>query len=79
MCTKSVAERLQIKGDRRLAVIAAPAGLDAVIGATAARANPGDADIALLFVTDRPGFESRIAAVLAALRDDAILWIAYPN
>lgn len=79
MSDKSIAERLQVKRDRRLAVIDAPGDLDAMIGATDARAAPEDADVVLLFVPDRARFSARLDALLPVLAPTAILWLAYPK
>ena len=77
MAGKSVAEKLQVKGPRRLAVVNAPKGLDDLIAGT--RAPLAEAEVALLFVRDRAGLLASLAADMPALRQDAILWIAYPK
>jgi hypothetical protein len=79
MSVKPVAERLQVKGDRRLAVIGAPAELDTVIGANHARADLLDAEVALLFVRDRHALQTKFPAILRQLQQSAILWVAYPK
>ncbi|MBO9624262.1 MAG: hypothetical protein J7500_16250 [Sphingomonas sp.] len=79
MSEKPVAERLQIKGARRLAVVDAPAGLEAIVGAADARAGAQEAEVVLLFVSDRVALDARLPPLLAEARDDAILWIAYPK
>lgn len=77
MAERSIAEKLQVKGTRRLAVLDAPAGLDAEIGG--ARAPLAEAEVALLFVRDKAGLLASMAANLPLVRTDAILWIAYPK
>ncbi len=79
MSDKPVAERLQVKGARRLAVIAAPAGLDSVVGAPDARADAAEADVVLLVVADRARFDAELPPLLGKMRKDAILWVAYPK
>ena len=79
MSDKPVAERLQVKNGRRLAVLGAPAGLDGTIGAHEARADVAEADVVLLFVADRAHFDAAVPAVLAKASRTAILWIAYPK
>ena len=75
MSDKPVAERLQVKGARQLAVLNAPLELDGAIGVTGARADAAEADVVLLFTADRTRFD----AALAKIRKDAILWVAYPK
>jgi hypothetical protein len=79
MSDKPVAERLQVKGERRLAVIGAPAAVDALIGARKARAVATDAEVVLLFTPDRAGFDAKLPPALKKMRPDAILWVAYPK
>jgi len=79
MSDKPLAERLQVKGARRLAVIGAPAGLDSAVGVPEARADAAQADVVLLFTADRARFEAELPPLLARMRKDAILWVAYPK
>ena len=79
MSDKPVAERLQVKGERRLCVIGASAALDKLIGAKKARADVGQADVVLLFVPDRAGLDARLPALLKTMSKTAILWVAYPK
>ena len=79
MSDKPVAERLQVKGARRLAVLNAPADLDGAIGVPGARTEPAQADVVLLFTADRPRFDGDLPPLLATMRKDAILWVAYPK
>jgi hypothetical protein len=76
---KPVAERLQVKGERRLAVVGASAALEKTVGAAKARADLARADVVLLFASDRAGLEARLPDVLENVQDAAILWIAYPK
>lgn len=79
MSDKPVAERLQVKGERRLAVIGAPAAVDKLVGAKKARADVTDAEVVLLFTPDRKSFEAQLTALLGKMPKTAILWVAYPK
>ncbi len=79
MSEKSVAERLQVKGIRRLAVLGASPDLDRGIGLPEARADIAQADVVLLVVRDRAGLEADLPNVLAAASAAAIIWVAYPK
>ncbi|HEX4027739.1 MAG TPA: hypothetical protein VHX18_08965 [Rhizomicrobium sp.] len=79
MSDKPVAERLQVKGERRLAVIGAPAGMDKRIGVQKARADVAEADVVLLFTPSRAAFDAGLPAVLKKMSKTAILWVAYPK
>jgi hypothetical protein len=75
MSDKPLAERLQVKADRRLAVLHVPAGL--AIDAPAAPLEA--AEVVLLFAPDRAALDAALPGVVEAARRDAILWIAYPK
>ena len=79
MSDKPVAERLQVKGERRLAVIGASATLEKTVGAEKARADLAKADVVLLFAADRAGLDARLPEVLKKMQEAAILWVAYPK
>jgi hypothetical protein len=79
MSDKPVAERLQVKGERRLAVIGAPAAADKLVGAKKARADATDADVVLLFTPNRKGFDAQLPPLLKKISKTAILWVAYPK
>ena len=79
MSDKPVAERLQVKGERRLCVIGATAALDKLVGAKKARADAGAADVVLLFVPDRAGLDAKLPPLLKKMPASAILWVAYPK
>jgi hypothetical protein len=79
MSDKPVAERLQVKGERRLAVIGAPAALEKTVGAKKARADIAKADVILLFVPDRARFDSQLPLMLKKAPPAAIIWLAYPK
>ena len=79
MSDKPVAERLQVKGGRRLAVIGASAALEQAVGAASARADVAKADVVLLFASDRAGLEGKLPGLLKAALPSAILWVAYPK
>jgi Protein of unknown function (DUF3052) len=79
MSDKPVAERLQVKGDRRLAVIGASPALEKRVGASKARADIGQADVVLLFAPDRARLDANLPDVLKTMSQSAILWVAYPK
>ena len=79
MSDKPVAERLQVKGERRLAVIGASAALEKAVGAAEMRADLAGADVVLLFAADRARLEAKLPDVLKKLQKVAILWVAYPK
>lgn len=79
MSDKPVAERLQVKGERRLAVIGASAALEKTVGAAKARADLAKADVVLLFAPDRAGLDAKLPDVLKKVPEAAILWVAYPK
>jgi hypothetical protein len=77
--TKPVAERLQVKAGRSLAVIGAAARDDQAIGALDQRSDAGQADVVLIFVHGRTELDAHFAATLPTLKPSAIIWIAYPK
>jgi hypothetical protein len=79
MSDKPVAERLQVKGERRLAVVGASPALEKTVGAKNARADLSQADVVLLFVPDRKQLDKALPALLKKLPETAILWLAYPK
>ena len=79
MSEKPVAERLQVKKGRRIAVLGAPPGVDRAIGVRDARTEAVNADVALLFVRDRAHLDADLSGLLAKLQATAILWLAYPK
>jgi hypothetical protein len=76
---KPVAERLQVKGDRRLAVIGASPALERTVGAGKVRADIGNAEVVLLFAADRARLDADLPDVLTTMSPSAILWVAYPK
>jgi len=79
MSEKPVAERLQVKKARSLAVIGAPATTDREIGVDEFRTSPDRADVVLVFVKDAATLRASLPNALSAIRRDAILWLAYPK
>lgn len=79
MSDKPVAERLQVRNDRRLAVLGASCGLDGAVGAVDARTELPTADVVLLVVCDHAGLTATLPTTLAQIREGAILWLAYPK
>jgi Protein of unknown function (DUF3052) len=76
---KPVAERLQVKGERRLAVIGASAALEKTVGAAKARVDLAKADVVLLFAADRAGLEAKLPDALKTMQETTILWVGYPK
>jgi len=79
MSEKPIAERLQVKNGRRLAVIGAPATTDPEIGVQEFRTSPDRADVVLVFAKDSVALKASLPNTLAVIRDEAILWLAYPK
>ncbi len=79
MSDKPLAERLQVKGDRQLAVLNAPVALRQSLGMRASCTTLSEADVVLLFVADRASLDGQLPKLLRSLQPSAILWIAYPK
>ena len=79
MSDKPIAERLQVKGDRRIAVMGAPPAVDRAIGAKKSRAAAAEADIILLFAPDCARLNAALPSLLKQAAKTAILWVAYPK
>ena len=79
MSDKPIAERLQVKGARRLAVLNASALVDQRIGATERRCDVAAADVVLLCAADRAQLDAGLPELLAQAPAHAIIWIAYPK
>lgn len=79
MSDKPLAERLQVKAGRTLAVVGADADLDGSVGARDVRCEVAGADVILLFVASRADLEAQLPVVLAESPPNAILWLAYPK
>ena len=79
MSDKPVAERLRIKGERRLAVIGASTVVDNKIGVKKQRCDISEADVILLFAADRGQLDSTLPGMLGKAPKAAIIWIAYPK
>ena len=79
MSDKPVAERLQVKNNRRLAVIGASATLEKTVGAGTARAAVSNAEVVLLFAPDRARLDAELPDLLEKMAETAILWVAYPK
>jgi hypothetical protein len=76
---QSVAERLQLKGDRRLAALNGPLAVSDAIAGERLRVPAEEADIVVLFVSDRVEFDLLLPDALRAIKPSAILWLAYPK
>jgi len=76
---KSVTERLQLKGDRRIAVLNAPLAVSDALGPARPRTPAEEAEVVVLFVADRAEFDLLLPDMAKAVKPDAILWLAYPK
>jgi hypothetical protein len=79
MSDKPIAERLQVKGARKLAVVNAAPALDKLIGASKARTDAAKADVVLLFAADHAKLDAALPGLLKKILPTSILWIAYPK
>lgn len=79
MSEKPIIERLQLKGDRKLAVIGAAPELDRAIGGTRQRVATATADVVLLFAANLEALAAELPRLLAGTKSDAIMWLAYPK
>jgi hypothetical protein len=79
MSEKSVAERLQLKAGRRLAALNGPLAVSDAIAGERLRVPAEEADVVVLFVSDRAEFDLLLADAVRALKPGAILWLAYPK
>jgi hypothetical protein len=77
-------KKLGIREGSRVAVVAAPEGFGAVLGAlpagTQLRAHArGRLDVIVFFVTRRAELARRFPSFMRALEDDGGLWVAWPK
>jgi hypothetical protein len=72
----SVAAKLQVKPEQRVAILRAPEGVD--LGLSAAPDVAG-ADAVLVFVASRAELEEHGEPLVEAGRRDALAWVAYPK
>jgi len=79
MSDKTITERLEVKRQRRLALLHAPEELDEIIGVTDRRAGLDVADVMVLYAMDRAALTTQLPPLLASAIPSAILWIAYPK
>lgn len=79
MSEKSIAERLEVKRERRLTLIDAPEPVDRAIGLIDRRAELDTADVAVLFALDRAALQAKLRDCLTSLSPSAIPWVAYPK
>ena len=76
MSERPLAERLQVKAGRLLAVLDAPDGFNELMGAGG---DISQADVVLAFTPDRAALDVRLAALKATCKPAAIIWAAYPK
>lgn len=79
MSDKSVAEKLQVKAARTLAVLNAKPALDRAIGAAERRTPPASADVVVLSVSSLAELQAKLPGLLRKLQTSSILWVAYPK
>jgi len=80
MTDKSLAEKLQVKHGRRLALIDPPAGLAALFGPDVPMADAAEsAEVVLGFARSHAELERTLPTLRGRLAPDAILWLAYPK
>ena len=77
-------QKLGIKPEHRLALVDAPEGFDAVLGALpeaveVRRSARGGADVVVYFTKSRAAFRKRLPALARAIFPDGGLWIAWPK
>lgn len=77
-------KKLGIKEARRLALLDAPEGFDATLGALpeaveVRRSARGRADVVVYFTTSRAAFQKRLPALGRSIFPDGGLWIAWPK
>ena len=77
MPEKSIAEKLQVKGARTLALLNAKPALDRAIGSLDRRAPPAKADVVLFFAADKAVLQAKLPGLLQKLPPSSILWIGY--
>ncbi|MBI1403241.1 MAG: DUF3052 family protein [Porphyrobacter sp.] len=79
MSEKTIAERLEVKRERRLALLNAPEHVDQMICVTDRRAEVEVADVTVLFALDRAALKTKLSELLTSTTPSAILWVAYPK
>ena len=81
---RPLVQKLGIKPGHRIALIGAPAGYDATLGAlppgvVTVRALRAPLDVVQLFAARRRDLEARAPAAKAALAVDGALWVSWPK
>jgi hypothetical protein len=79
MADKKLAEKLQVKHGRRLALIDAPAGMAALFAPEILADTAESAEVVLGFVRSRAELERALPRLAARPAPTAILWLAYPK
>ncbi len=80
----SLAKKLQLKPDTRLAVLHAPEGYlgqleDVPAGVQITEALDGNVNAVQLFAKNQADLDRNVPAILDTLDEDALLWISYPK
>jgi len=80
MSDKPLAEKLQVKQGRKLAIVDCPAGLDLMLGADVPLTDEvADAQVVLAFARSVAELERVLPALAPRLMPGAILWLGYPK
>ena len=77
-------KKLGIKPGMSMAVLNAPANLDAILGelpdgVATSRGLGYHRDLVLIFVTRQADFASQIPALITAIAPDGMIWVAWPK
>lgn len=82
MPDKTPAEKLRLKPGMTAALLHVPDGLQERLGLPVGVTlvdDPAAAGFVLDFAEDQAGAEERLTALRPAIRDDAVVWFAYPK
>lgn len=80
MSDKPLAEKLQVKHGRRLALVDVPIGLDLALGPEVPRAEMVEgAEVVLCFAGSVAELARTLPALVPRLAPGAILWLGYPK
>ena len=75
-----LAKKLHLKAGMRVAVANAPAGFSLKApGVTVEKSPKGDLDLTFLFATSQKQLESHWPKLLASVKRDGAVWVAYPK
>jgi hypothetical protein len=82
----SLVKKLGIKEGMKAVLLDAPEGFDETLGALPSGVTParrlggaGQADVVLVFVTERQALERRLAALRRAIQPAGMVWVCWPK